>query len=89
MKKVIIENLNEEEIQKRGIRNWPVWEKEVSRFDWKYDGDEECLIIDGEVEVETAEGNYIVKSGDFVTFKDGLKCVWDIKKNIRKYYNFK
>ena len=89
MAKVIIEKLQEKEIAERGIRSWPVWTKEISRFDWFYDGDEECLILEGEVTVETAEGNYTVKAGDFVTFKQGLKCVWNVKKPIRKHYNFK
>lgn len=88
MSKVIIENLEETEIKKRGIRNWPVWEKEVSRFDWLYDGDEECLILEGEVIVETDDGSFIIKTGDFVTFKSGLSCIWDIKKPIKKFYNF-
>ncbi|MCK4408239.1 MAG: cupin domain-containing protein [Bacteroidales bacterium] len=89
MAKIIIEKLSESEIKKRGIKNWPIWEKEVSKFDWEYNGNEECLILDGEVTVETDEGNFKIKPGDFVTFKDGLKCVWDVKKNIRKHYNFK
>ncbi|OQX74255.1 MAG: cupin [Bacteroidetes bacterium 4484_249] len=88
MAKVIIEKLNENEIGKRGIKTWPVWEKEVSRFDWQYSGDEECLILAGKVTVETPEGNYDIGKGDFVTFKDGLSCVWDIKEPIKKYYNF-
>jgi len=88
MSKVIIEKLNDSEISQRGINNWPIWEKEVSRFDWQYSGDEECLILDGEVTVETQEGNYTIKKGDFVTFKHGLKCVWDVKKPIKKHYNF-
>ena len=89
MKKVIIEKLTPEEIEKRGIMSWPVWEKEVSRFDWEYSGDEECLILEGNVTIETDEGDYLINPGDFVTFKDGLKCIWDIKKNIRKHYNFR
>ena len=89
MAKVILEKLREEEIEKRRISNWPIWEKEVSKFDWQYDSDEECYILDGEVVVKTNEGDYTIKAGDFVTFKKGLKCVWDIKKGIRKYYNFK
>ena len=88
MKKVIIKKLSREEIEKRGIENWPIWEKEVSRFDWEYNGDEECLILEGKVVVETDEGEYSINPGDFVTFKDGLKCVWDIKESIRKHYNF-
>ncbi len=89
MNKVIVEKLSHEEIKARGIEKWPIWEKEISRFDWEYTGDEECLILEGRVSVETAEGEYTIKPGDFVTFKDGLKCVWDIKEAIRKHYNFK
>ena len=88
MAKIIIQHLVENEIEKRDIRSWPVWEKEISRFDWSYDGDEECLILKGEVIVETGEGVFKLKEGDFVTFKSGLKCIWDIKKPIKKYYNF-
>ena len=86
--KVNIIKLPEQAIEERGIRQWPVWEKEVSRFDWEYDGDEECLVLEGEVEVETDQGTYTIREGDFVTFKKGLKCVWDVKKPIRKHYNF-
>lgn len=89
MSKVIIEKLTDEQINKMGIKNWPIWTKEISTFDWYYDTDEECLILDGEVDVKTDEGTYTVKAGDFVTFKKGLKCVWVVKKPIRKHYNFK
>jgi uncharacterized protein len=89
MSKVIIDKLSKEEIINRGINKWPIWTKEISKFDWYYESEEECQIIDGEVEVETPEGNYTIKAGDFVTFKVGLKCVWNVKKPIRKYYNFK
>jgi len=89
MSKVIIEKLTDEQINKMGIKNWPIWTKEISSFDWYYDTDEECLILDGEVDVKTDEDTYTVKAGDFVTFKKGLKCVWVVKKPIRKHYNFK
>lgn len=89
MAKVIIEKLSEEEILKRGIKQWPIWTKDVSRFDWYYDAEEECLILEGEFEVETPEGKYEIRTGDFVTFKKGLKCTWDVRKPIRKHYDFK
>ncbi|MBP7496958.1 MAG: cupin domain-containing protein [Bacteroidales bacterium] len=88
MNKVKIEILSKEDKERKGIANWPVWTKEVSRFDWFYDGTEQCQILEGEVIIETDEGNFTVKAGDFVTFEKGLKCVWDIKKAIRKHYNF-
>jgi uncharacterized cupin superfamily protein len=89
MDKLIIEKLSESEIETRNVRHWPVWEKEISRFSYTYDGDEECLILDGEVVIETKEGHFTIKPGDFVTFKNGLECVWDIKKPVRKHYNFR
>jgi len=88
MSKIIVEKLNREELEKRGVFKWPVWEKEVSRFEWTYEDDEECYILEGEVVVKTKEGDYHIKPGDFVTFKAGLNCVWDIKSKIRKHYNF-
>lgn len=88
MVKVLINHLDKRELEIRKISSWPIWTKEVSRFDWYYDTDEECLFLEGEVEVETEEGNYILKKGDFVIFKTGLKCVWNVKKPVKKHYNF-
>lgn len=88
MAKVIIEKLSDDEFQSRGITNWPIWTKEESRFDWAYSGDEECYILEGEFTVETDRGAFHIKPGDFVTFKDGLKCVWDIKVAVKKHYKF-
>lgn len=88
MSKIIIESLTEEEIRKREIRTWPIWEKEVSVFDWFYDGQEQCLFLKGEVEIECDEGRYKIVAGDFVTFLPGLKCIWHVLKPVRKHYNF-
>jgi uncharacterized cupin superfamily protein len=85
MTKVIIQKLGENEIEERRIRNW---EKEISRFEHTYDGDEECLFLEGEVVIESKEGNYTIVAGDFVIFKDGLECIWDIKRPVKKHYNF-
>ena len=83
-----IRQLSEEEIEKRGIRSWPIWEKEISKFDWYYDNREECLLIEGEVEVETSEGLFRFGKGDYVVFPKGLKCIWNVIQPVKKYYNF-
>ncbi len=88
MNDITIKKLSEEVIVSKEIRDWPIWEKEISRFDWIYEGDEECLILEGKVNIETDDGIYNIKAGDFVTFKKGLKCIWDVKSPIKKYYNF-
>ena len=86
--KIKVQKLTEAEKDAKGISSWPIWEKEISRFDWFYDSTEHCQILEGRVIVETDEGNVEIKAGDFVTFPKGLKCVWDIKEDIRKHYNF-
>ena len=88
MPKVIVKNLTSEEIKEKGIRSWPVWTKGISRFNHAYDGAEECLFLEGDVTIETSDGPVHIKPGNFVVFEDGLECVWDIKKPVRKHYNF-
>lgn len=85
---VKVESLSDETIERRGVRAWPVWERGVSRFAWKYDETERCYLIDGQVRIETADGNIEIEAGDFVTFPAGLECTWDIRKPVRKHYTF-
>jgi len=88
MAKVIIQKLTPAEIEERKIRQWPTWEKEVSRFEHVYEGNEECLFLEGDVIIETEQENYTIVPGDFVIFEDGLKCTWDVRKPVKKHYNF-
>lgn len=85
-----IEKPSEQLLESRKVKAWPVWEKEVSRFDWHYDAIEECYFLDGKVTVETEDGKKVeIGKGDFVTFPKGLSCVWDIREPVRKHYNFR
>ena len=78
------------EIAERGVKSWPIWEKEVSRFDWHYDQTEECYLLEGRVIVETPAGKSVeFGEGDFVEFPCDMDCIWDIKEGVRKHYNFK
>jgi hypothetical protein len=80
----------EEDLKNRGVNNWPIWQKEVSVFDWQYGDIEECYILEGKVTVTTKDGKKVeFGKGDFVTFPKGLSCTWDIKEPIKKHYNFK
>jgi hypothetical protein len=86
--KISIKKLSEQDINEKGIKNWPIWIKEVSKFDWFYDDNEECLILEGMVKIHTNEGVYEISKGDFVTFPKGLSCIWEIIEPIKKHYNF-
>ena len=88
MKRIITNHLSPDLAKEKGIFEWPIWEKEVSVFNWEYDSDEHCYIIEGEVDIETSEGKYTLSVGDYVVFKRGLQCVWKIKKAIKKHYYF-
>lgn len=88
--KIEIKKPTDEDIKREGVTGWPVWEKEVSRFDWHYDDTEECYLLQGKVIVETKDGEQVAfGKGDFVTFPKGLSCVWDIKEPVKKHYRFK
>ena len=85
-----VEKLSQDELKKRGVEGWPIWTKEVSKFPWTYDSIEECLILEGQVTVETEDGKKVkFGKGDFVTFPKGLSCTWIVEKPVRKHYNFR
>ena len=89
MSEIKIERPAETELKKLDVYNWPIWEKEVSRFDWHYEQQETCYLLKGKVTV-TAEGGPAVNfgAGDLVVFPAGLSCVWDIQEAVRKHYKF-
>jgi uncharacterized cupin superfamily protein len=67
---------------------WPIWTKEISRFDWYYDTREMCLILEGKIIVHTDSGIIEINKDDFVTFPQGLACFWEVIEPVRKHYHF-
>ena len=81
---------SKEDLKKLNVESWGTWNKEISEFDWSYGDTETCYILEGDVEVidpQTGEKIEFTK-GDLVQFEKGLKCIWKVKKPIRKYYSF-
>lgn len=77
------------ETEKAMAQDWPVWKKEVSQFEWRYDEKETCLIMRGRAEVEGSDGARVMfGSGDWVVFPAGLTCVWRITEDLEKRYAF-
>jgi uncharacterized cupin superfamily protein len=72
-----------------GVRDWPIWTKEPSRFPWSYDEAETCYFLAGDVTV-TPDGGEPVRmgQGDLVTFPAGMSCIWEIRSAVRKHYRF-
>jgi uncharacterized protein len=72
-----------------GVSTWPTWSKEVSKFPWTYSEQEVAYILEGEVTVTPKDGEPVsFGPGDLVTFAPGLSCTWEVKKPLRKHYQF-
>jgi uncharacterized cupin superfamily protein len=86
---IIIEKPDQAKLEELNVKSWPIWEKEVSRFDWTYDDKETCYILEGDVTVKPENGEAVqFAAGDLVIFPKGLNCVWDIKSPVKKHYKF-
>jgi uncharacterized cupin superfamily protein len=70
------------------MKTKPIWTCEISEFDWNYDSEETCLIIEGEVTVKYGSKSFSFAAGDLVVFPNGLSCVWQVKKAVKKHYIF-
>lgn len=86
---VEIRKPTQDELDSQSVSSWPIWEKEASRFDWHYDSNEECYLLEGKVTVESQSGEKVeFGKGDFVRFPKGLSCVWEIHEPVKKHYRF-
>lgn len=90
VEKILIEhNPAPAKLEVMGVFDWPIWTKEASTFPWTYDSREICYILEGEVTV-TPEGDapVVLQEGDLVIFPKGMRCTWEIHRDIRKHYDF-
>ena len=87
MERVQIWDPTKEEVEV--ARKWPTWTKEVSTFDWYYDEPEQFYVVEGEVEITLDDGTVVsFGAGDMVRFAVGVKCTWNVKKDVLKHYKF-
>jgi uncharacterized cupin superfamily protein len=90
MSEIKVENApSKEKLKELGVFDWPIWTKEVSEFPWQYDAQETCYLLEGAVTVTPESGEPVeIQKGDLVIFPKGMRCRWDIRKDVRKHYNF-
>lgn len=82
-------NPSEERLKELGVSQWPIWEKEVSKFPIDFDETETAYVLEGEILV-TPKGGETVKivAGDLVWFHEGLDSDWEVVKPLRKHYHY-
>ena len=71
------------------MKTKPVWTCDISEFSWHYDNEETALIVEGNVTVNYGAKSVTFGAGDLVVFPEGLSCVWQVKKPVKKHYMFK
>jgi hypothetical protein len=72
-----------------GVEDWPVWKKEPSTFQWRYDRTETCYVTRGRFRVTPRDGTpQSFGRGDLISFPAGLECTWEIEEQVEKHYRF-
>ncbi|HRU38639.1 MAG TPA: cupin domain-containing protein [Candidatus Goldiibacteriota bacterium] len=85
---IIVLKPNRDEMAGLNVFDWPIWEKEVSKFSWHYDDSETCFILEGKARVTAGNETVTFEAGDLVVFPKGLDCVWEVIEPVKKHYRF-
>ena len=90
MSQITIEhNPSEERLKELDVANWPIWEKEISKFPIDFDETETAYVLEGEIIVTPAGGKPVtIVPGDLVKFHAGLDSQWEVVKPLRKHYSY-
>ena len=75
--KIQVKKPETEELEENGV------------FDWYYDTDETCYLLEGEVKLILPDGESVAfGAGDMVHFPEGLSCEWewDISVPVKKHF---
>jgi len=84
---ILVRKPTEKEVAE--MKSNPIWTCGVSEFDWHYDSEEISFIVEGEVTVSYGSKNVSFTAGDYVVFPKGLSCFWQVRKPVKKHYEFK
>ena len=76
MKVIITSPCSASTIIQYGIKSWPIWECEPSKFQWNYDDKEICLLIEGQAKISTKNGEIFL-----LTLKIMLSFLLDFNAN--------
>uniref|UniRef100_A0A0D9W5H8 (S)-ureidoglycine aminohydrolase cupin domain-containing protein n=1 Tax=Leersia perrieri TaxID=77586 RepID=A0A0D9W5H8_9ORYZ len=88
-------NPPESRLSELGVRQWPKWGCDKSKFPWTYSAKETCYLLQGKVKVYPdgagagGEEDFVeIAAGDLVVFPKGMSCTWDVAEAVDKHYLF-
>ncbi|KAF5792205.1 putative rmlC-like cupin domain superfamily, rmlC-like jelly roll protein [Helianthus annuus] len=86
----IVKNPPESKLTELGVRSWPKWGCDPSKFPWTYSAKETCYLLKGKVKVypEGSDEGVEIGAGDLVVFPNGMSCTWDVSETVDKHYKF-
>jgi uncharacterized cupin superfamily protein len=88
MAKITVKKADKQDLDSLGATGWPIWTCGVSTFDYHYDQQETCYVLEGDVTVTAGDQKVAFGPGDLVVFPQGLDCVWTVRKPVKKHYKF-
>jgi uncharacterized cupin superfamily protein len=64
-----------------------IWRAEPCTFDYLFDSDEACYVIEGEATVELLDRGETVplRAGDIAWFPAGTRAIWHVTQAFRKF----
>ncbi|KAJ9676439.1 hypothetical protein PVL29_025121 [Vitis rotundifolia] len=82
-------NPPESRLTQLGVKSWPKWGCEPSKFPWTFTTKETCYLLKGKVKVYPDGANECVEigAGDLVEFPKGMSCTWDVSVAVDKHYS--
>ncbi|WCJ29021.1 RmlC-like cupins superfamily protein [Euphorbia peplus] len=86
----IVRDPPDSQLTQLGVRSWPKWGCEPSKFPWTYSAKETCYLLEGKVKVypDGSDEGVEIGAGDLVVFPKGMSCTWDVSVAVDKHYNF-
>lgn len=88
VKRIQVHKLSTDELNRRGVAGWGIWEKGPSEFEWHYTTEEHCFVVQGRARITHGGKTVEIRKGDYAVFPAGLACTWKVIDVIKKRYTF-
>ncbi|GAA0185021.1 hypothetical protein Leryth_013136 [Lithospermum erythrorhizon] len=88
---IVQKNISKSQLSELGVKYWPKWACSAGKYQLKFDAQETCYLVKGQVKVYPKNlPNEVVEfgAGDLVIIPKGTICTWDASSHVDKHYKF-